>query len=414
MADNVRTAWLAKLTQQMNDVLEAAGLSIHDEDCQTEEQAGELVPSLGVERKATAAKKAPTKEGGGGGRVRRAFFAIGGAFARTSYTVAVKLGQGLCWALRWLWWFAKNALQVAGNLAVAGATKGMQIASWILADPRQARFILVLVRRMRITLCKRVGLYLYDNGYATDLRSDEARGRLDALREQTVVSQWTSDVSDDVTTLVKQELSPAKLASAVYGGVAGSQAAKTVGAVLQKGLQGALQSVPFVGGFLAAVSEVVADTAGDSLNAAVKQALEVQRINADIGNTLELLRDIFDLNGALADAGLSIRVDYAALLAALLERATGLVTGIGERLAPAAALVAPVANLVGERLVRPALRNALGEFVSTAVAAAASPHRAENRRHRQNPVAVHARAPPDANSFFLETQHTHAHTHTHN
>ena len=350
MAANVKEAWLRQLTQQMNDMLEDAGMSIHDEDCNTEALAGEVVPqpsaaAAGEEKKGKAAAAAAA-----GSRGSRLFFWAAHGVLSSAYALAKATGNVLVWALGWLWRFSKSTLVASGNLVAGVATKGMHLASWILSDPRRARFILVLVRRMRITLCKRVGLYLMENGYAQQFTTEESRRHLEVLKDQSATAAWATDVGEDVASLAKQELSAANLTASLYGGSAGQKVVGAAGRVLAKGLQGALMSVPIVGGFLAGAGEVVGDLVGESANNAMKQALEVQRVNSELGNTLELLRDIFDLNGALRDAGFTFQVDYEKLFAALAARVTGAIAYAAPVLRGAAAVATQGAAAVADRL----------------------------------------------------------------
>ena len=303
----LKDTWLKQLGSAFDGMMEDSGVQTAVDDCSMEE----------ILEQAKAPGKPATESPSWTASLRStSWWALKGS-ATLAWEAAKKIGQLTVWLLTWLfkiaWFFLKKMGQIVyyvGSTGVKIASKGMQLAAWILSDPRRARLVLVLVRRLRITGCKRAGLYLIENKYAVPI-SEKTKERI--LTEAANPLAFASEIFEDVTNLTKSELSPANLTGAVFNSSVGDKAMGVAGKIVRAGLLGFFSSFPG-GGLITSVVEVVADEVGEKMKSATKEALEIQRLQTDIFQTLGLLRDIFNLDECLQQAGFELTVDWPALI----------------------------------------------------------------------------------------------------
>ena len=315
MAKQMKNQMLKQLGAALDGMMEDAGIPTPVDDCSVEEilemSKGGKGTKLLTESKSWTAKA-----------TSGSWWALKST-AEAAWTLAQKLGQALVWALKWLFkiafWLLRKLGQVVYYVTSTGlqlASKGMQLAAWILSDPRRARLILVLVRRLRITMCKRAGLYLIQNKYAVPISEKRAA---EIVKQSENPTAFASEILEDVTELTRSELSGANLAGTVFNSSVGQKAVGIAGKIVKAGLMGFLNSIPIIGGVVAGVGEVIADEVGDKLSSATKEALEIQRLQTNIFDSLKLLRDIFNVDECLHQAGFELTVDWPGLLEKLVN-----------------------------------------------------------------------------------------------
>lgn len=296
-ATTLRQNWLKALGRSFDGMFEEAGLSTSVDACTLDEV---------VKAEESADEKKQNKKN---------FW--NRSWSESALEAIKRAGNGVAWALQWLWSWAWVILKKTGQVlywvgseTLKLASRGMQLASWILSDPRRARLILVLVRRLRISMCKRAGLYMIENHWAVPI---SAAKKEILLKTAANPLSFLEEVTEDVEQLTKSELSAPALTATVFNSNAAQKALGTGGKILKAGFLGLVTGIPFVGPALAVVAEVVADEVGDKLATASKEALEIQRLKTDVEQTLTLLRDILNVSECLEQAGFELTIDWGTI-----------------------------------------------------------------------------------------------------
>ena len=335
MATHVKKTWVKYLGKAFDDMYEDAGISTNADRCAAESEAMVDMKAAGI---------APGEQGYGW----RFLKALGRAIATVLGTVAGALRFFFTWAM----WLAEQAGMVFSSVA----SVGQRLATWMLNDPQKARFILVLVRRFRVSICQRFGAYLIQNGYidVSNLNEDEARKLQEKLVElNTTISPpslpsgpgapppgagpaatlvpapeevasagWFSGLrafskrihdtatataasvvtlGTDIGALAQGGI--AQVTEKVFSGEAVQGMLARGGTVLKDAVTAQIRELPFIGKGLGVIVDAIGDEVGAKANETIKEALIIQRMNADLMTAMELLHDIFNVNACLLEAG---------------------------------------------------------------------------------------------------------------
>lgn len=322
-ATSIKQKWVHLLGKALNRMYEDSGISTDADRCNAETNAL-------VDFEDAKLSSSGTPQGSWG-------------WVRLVAKAAGIVLWGVTKSLRILWVVVSWLAEQAGMVFAASMSVGQRLATWILNDPSKARFILVLVRRVRVSQCQRFGAYLITNGYIdiSNLNEEESRklqaklvelnGSVEAeagvddksVGEDVVTSRSWFDalksVSGRVAETAKQVATTAQgigqdvsslaaggmatITEKVFTGEAVQGMLARSGTMLKKAVVSQVKQLPFVGAFVGEVVDFIAEEAGGQANQAVKDALVINKLDADITATIDLLGDIFNVNACLLDAG---------------------------------------------------------------------------------------------------------------